>query len=176
MGYSRTQVYRAKAGKFFERVCLMFSRSTMLALFTLAGLTAGGAAQACPDYSLNGARDSFSSTDAWSERRYSVVAGGSVDLARCSSVPGIGNVARAPDFTFSYNHNANHSLRFQARAGCDTVLMVNDATGRWHWDDDSAGGTNAEVHLRAPSSGSIDVWVGTFGSGYCNANLHVESF
>ncbi|RED18080.1 hypothetical protein [Pontivivens insulae] len=154
----------------------MFKRSTILALSMVAGLSAAGAAQACPDYSLNGTPDRFSSTDAWTERRYPVIAGGSVDLARCGSVPGVGNVARAPDFTFYYTHNANHSLRFQARAGCDTVLMVNDATGRWHWDDDSAGGTNAEVHLYSPRTGYVDVWVGTYGSGYCDATLHVESF
>lgn len=154
----------------------MIFRSALIALALLAGTSGAALAQSCPDYRLNGSSDRFSSTDAYSERRYSVLAGGSIDLSRCSSVPGVGNIAHAPDFTFYYTHNANYSLRFQSRAGCDTVLMVNDASGRWHWDDDSAGGTNAEVHLYSPTSGYIDVWVGTYGSSLCNANLHVESF
>ena len=135
-----------------------------------------GAAWACPDQSLYGEEYTFSSDDLWNERRLSVTAGGNIDLSGCYNVPGTGYVIENPDFTISYNRTQNYNLRFRTQAGCDTILLINDANNQWYWDDDSAGGTNAEVWVNNAAGGYIDVWIGTYGSSTCDAQLLIESF
>lgn len=137
-------------------------------------LTAGAAAAGCPDFGQNGFNLSVSSQSLYSENRMDVVAGGSIDLGNCSSAPGVGYVSEAPDFTLSYQRTGNYNVRFRAQGGCDTVLLINDASGNWYWDDDS--GPDAQITLGNPQSGYIDVWVGTYNDELCNASLAMESF
>lgn len=137
-------------------------------------LTAGVAAARCPDYAQNGSGHSVSSESLYSETRMSVRAGGGVDLGTCSEAPGVGHVSEAPDFTLNYERTGSYNVRFRSQGNCDTVILINDAAGNWHWDDDT--GPDAEVTLGNPKSGYIDVWVGTYGGELCNATLVMESF
>lgn len=133
-------------------------------------------APTCPDMGLMGDERTFSSDDLYSEQRLSVVAGGSIDLSECNNLPGMGNVIEAPDFTITYEKNQNYDVRFQSEASCDTVLLINDASGDWHWDDDSGTDNGAEIMLENAEGGMIDVWIGTYDDQTCDATLMVESF
>ena len=62
-------------------------------------------------------------------------------------------------------------LAIRTEAGTDTTLVVNGPDGQWYCDDDSGGGTNAQVYFAKPSSGTYDIWVGTYGGGTQPATL-----
>ena len=100
--------------------------------------------------------------------------GGNIDTSRLSLAPGCrGYVTAQPDYILNYQ-NAASFIRFFFRAsqaggprnGRDTTLVINDANGRWHCDDDGGGNFNPMVDIRNPPSGQYDIWVGTYdGSG-----------
>ena len=109
--------------------------------------------------------------------------GGNIDASRLSLAPGCrGYVTARPDYILNYT-NAASFLRFFFRAndasgprnGRDTTLVINDANGRWHCDDDTGGNFNPMVDIRNPPSGQYDIWVGTYdGSGqYVDGTLAV---
>lgn len=138
--------------------------------------SAGGAALACPDVGMTGQALAYSSDEAWTPRSHPVVAGGGVDLGACGSVPGMGYVATAPDFELTFTANgAGRALEFRVTAACDAVLLVNDAQGGWHFNDDDAD-TNPRVRVSAAPEGVYDIWIGTFGPDTCDAELIVETF
>jgi hypothetical protein len=151
-----------------------------LAIIPLAvaafSLSTSDAAASCPDYGQNGASYSFTSDDLYSEQRLRVAAGGEVNLANCGSVPGVGYVAEAPDFTIQYQTNGGYNLRLRSQGSCDTVLLVNDAAGNWFWDDESGDGPDSHIMLANTASGYIDVWVGTYNDEICDATLLLETF
>jgi hypothetical protein len=147
-------------------------RATALAL----ALAMPGAALACPDVALTGESLTYSSDEAYAPRAHGVIAGGDVDLGACGSVPGAGYVATAPDFELTFTANgAGRALEFRVQADCDAVLLVNDATGQWHFNDDDAG-TDPRIRLDRAPEGLYDIWIGTFGPATCNAELIVETF
>jgi hypothetical protein len=57
-------------------------------------------------------------------------------------------------------------LRFFVRASGsgDTTLLINDASGNWHCNDDSSG-LNPMVSINNPPSGQYDIWVGSYRAG-----------
>ncbi len=55
-------------------------------------------------------------------------------------------------------------VQLQTLSSSDTTLIVRDAQGRFHCDDDSGGGRNANLGFGAPP-GRTGVWVGSFDSG-----------
>lgn len=133
-------------------------------------------ALACPDVGLTGQALSYTSDQAYAPQSSPVVAGGGVDLGACPSVPGTGYVATAPDFELTFSANSmGRALEFRVEAGCDATLLINDAGGAWHFNDDDAG-TNPRIRLDRASEGLYDIWIGTFGSDTCPATLIVETF
>lgn len=101
----------------------------------------------------------------------SIVSGGALDSSRMSLASGcVGFVTRKPDFILDYTQAANF-LRFYVTATGDTTLLINDASGRWHCNDDSNGGTNPMVDIRNPPAGQYDIWVGSYEA---NANIRGE--
>jgi hypothetical protein len=134
-------------------------------------------AQACPDVSQNGISVSFTSDDLYSAKNQKVIAGGSVDLAGCPSLPGYGFVTIAPDFTMTFSGNSvGRALEFRLNTECDSILLINDANGNWHYDDDSNGGLDAKIRLAKAANGTYDIWIGTRYTGNCNATLTFETF
>lgn len=91
-----------------------------------------------------------------------ILAGGDIDLQPAMHMAGF--VARAPDFSMSYHARVGGDapLIFSVTSNADTILLINDPAGHWHYDDDSAGGRDPRVRIENPSSGRYDIWVGTF--------------
>lgn len=133
---------------------------------------------ACPSPSNTGAVSlSYSSDELYTAKTHKVLAGGSLDLAGCTSLPGLGFVMSAPDFSVTFSGNsAGRALEFRLNSECDSILLVNDASGNWHYDDDSNGSLDAKLRLAKAANGIYDVWVGTRYSGNCNATLVIETF
>ncbi|HPD94027.1 MAG: hypothetical protein H6900_06525 [Rhodobacter sp.] len=156
----------------------MLTKTLRLIPMALAALgTSGGiaAAQSCPDWSLTGAQIAYSTADLAMPRSHPVVAGGNVDLSQCG-LDGWGYVVTQPDFDLTVTDNSGHNdLEIRVNAACDTVLLVNDANGQWHFNDDT-NGVNPAVRLTDAPAGAYDVWVGTFGTQTCQAALELQSY
>ena len=103
-----------------------------------------------------------------------ITSGGSLDASGMSLAPGCrGYVTRRPDYIVDYQDAASF-LRFYAVSQGDTTLVINDAAGRWHCNDDSNGGLNPTVDISNPPSGQYDIWVGSYrGSENLRSTLHV---
>ncbi|MGF1464766.1 MAG: peptidase S1 [Sandaracinaceae bacterium] len=95
-----------------------------------------------------------------------ITSGGGLDASSMNLAPGCrGYVTQRPDYILNYSNPASF-LRFYfvAAGNGDTTLVINDANGRWHCNDDSYG-LNPGIDLRNPPQGQYDIWVGSYASG-----------
>lgn len=147
----------------------------------VAGLVlalSAGSALACPNINLreNANLGTLTGSFLYTERSYGVVAGGTVNLSRCGFSGASGFVISNPDFQFRFQNDGGYRrLEIGVVGQCDTVLLVNDATGQWHFNDDT-NGLDPIVNVFGAPSGVYDVWIGTFGSSNCRASLTVETW
>jgi hypothetical protein len=104
----------------------------------------------------------------------SITSGGSIDSSSLGLGAGCrGFVTRQPDYILDYR-NAASFLRFYVTGSGDTTLVINDARGRWHCNDDSHGGLNPTVDINRPPSGQYDIWVGSYRANEnIRTTLHV---
>ncbi|PQO22031.1 hypothetical protein C2I36_15205 [Rhodobacteraceae bacterium WD3A24] len=155
---------------------------TLLSVFAAAvtvliGLGAPAQAQSCPNWSLSGSSVSYGAEGLWTPRSFGVTAGGGTNLGNCGNIPGRGWVSAAPDFELDFfENNARRDLEFRTQGSCDTVLLVNDASGQWHFNDDGGSSLNASMRLSNAPTGTYDIWVGTYGSSNCSTTLVMETF
>lgn len=101
--------------------------------------------------------------------RISITAGGSINTSTVASECR-GQVSAAPDYQITYTAGSL-PLSIRTNSSTDTTLLVSGPRGEWYCDDDSAGNRNAEVRFSKPSSGTYDIWVGTYGGGTASADL-----
>ena len=142
----------------------------------LVGLTAS-AASACPNWQLDGRQNLGNLTGSYlfTPRSWNVQAGGGYNLANCQA-PGSGWVIAEPDFQFNFQNDGGYGrLEFEVFGNCDTVLLINDANGRWHFNDDGSG-LDPVINIMNPPNGTYDVWVGTYGQTTCPAQIEIESW
>ena len=133
-------------------------------------------AEACPDWGLNGPRLNYSGQDLWQPRSVGVTAWGQWTLSNCAA-PGGGYVRSVPDYELNLTGNPQrYDLDFSVQGQCDTVLLINDATGQWHFNDDGAGNLQPRIRLSQAQPGTYDIWVGTYGPSSCSATLTMETF
>ena len=67
------------------------------------------------------------------------------------------------DYELNYT-SGTYSLGIYVLGSVDTTLVVNDPAGRWFCNDDFGGrsGTNPGLVFQNPTSGSYDIWVGSY--------------
>ncbi|SFI54981.1 hypothetical protein [Jannaschia pohangensis] len=162
----------------------MFAHTLTATALGLALSCLAGAALACPDVSQNGAYGRFTGQQLYEAKFFSVTAGGDFPIrARCK---GIYNALRSergegffpvrPDFTLETPGLAGFTLVISVVSDCDSALLINTPAGNWYYDDDDNGNLDARIDLTAPSSGVLDIWVGTADGEYCDAQLRLETF
>ncbi|MBY6199900.1 hypothetical protein KUV65_00865 [Maritalea mobilis] len=156
------------------RVVLRAGAAAALALGL--GVTVA-AAQTCPNVGLSGRALSYSAGQlVGGGQTVNVMAGGNIDLGACASVPGHGWIIEAPDFELMLNAMPpGQSLTLSVDGTCDAVLLVNDARGQWHYNDDAGGSLDPSITIPGASNGLYDIWVGTFGSATCPATLTLRA-
>ena len=152
-------------------------RSLALSAAALFGLSA--AAFACPTYTMTGQSHNVSGPQLMAGQQWNVVAGGENNLRNCPQV-GInrtGYFISPPDFSFYMSQMNGYDLTtsVQGQGGCDTALLLNDPTTRWHFDDDSGGRLQPRITLPQPANGRLDAWVGTYTGEYCNAEIRLQT-
>ncbi|MEJ6391848.1 hypothetical protein V8J82_01190 [Gymnodinialimonas sp. 2305UL16-5] len=143
----------------------------------LALCAMGGAAYACPNFALSQGGLNYDGSQLFQPINLGVQAGGNFTLDQCGlGVLGFGQFRAAPDFTLNLSNMAGRELELSVGSSCDPALLVNDATGQWHFNDDDIG-LNPGLRLGGPDvQGRVDVWVGTFSGNGCPANLSVQTF
>ena len=92
--------------------------------------------------------------------RRTLQAGGNIRLGAMAGCPGGGYVANAPDLRLNYR-SGRYVLSFYAVSNSDTLLLVNDPSGRWYCNDDFSG-LNPGMMFNNPMSGQWDIWAGTY--------------
>ena len=84
----------------------------------------------------------------------------------------------APDYNVVYDASGQ-PLSVLVVSDSDTTLLVNDALGRWHCNDDSrfAGGSNPAITFDEAESGTYNIWVGSYEQGSVDqANILVTEY
>lgn len=92
-----------------------------------------------------------------------LVAGGDIDASSLGEGC-VGFIADAPDFRVTYEAGTDFPLIISAVSDADTTLVVNDAGGGWHCNDDTDG-LNPAIRFDQPASGQYDIWVGVYADG-----------
>lgn len=101
------------------------------------------------------------------------VGGGATQIQGCAGLPGRGFFNANPAITLNLSGMTADSdfEDFEVRldSSCDTTLLIRDAQGTWHYDDDSGPGLNSRLRLSnlAALNGQVSIWVGTFNSTPC---------
>jgi|GEM_PF-158372 hypothetical protein len=129
------------------------------------------------DYTANPNYGSVSLTSGFTPDPYSVnlTSGGSVSIASALGGSCRGYATSAPDFRISYTAGSFNMLSFYVTSEGDTTLVVLDADGDWYCDDDSGEGLNGQINIANPSSGTYDIWVGSFSStSFVSATLNIS--
>jgi hypothetical protein len=159
----------------------MRTKTLVSAALFLAIAGFSNTAIACPNFNLSGETYSLTGTDLYTPRSFKVVAGGSNALSGCPNVrpqteSGPGYVTSTPDFTFSLSGLDPYRLDISVRSACDAMLLVNTGRANWYYDDDDNGNLDPKIVLTRPSSGWLDIWVGTYDGEACDAVLTLETF
>ena len=85
-----------------------------------------------------------------------------------------GWVADRSSADIKLNWTANGTLHISATSSADVTLVVNDANGNWHCNDD-AQGTNPGLTINNASSGLVEIWIGSYESGqYASTNVQIS--
>ncbi|MDG4649782.1 hypothetical protein P6F26_15160 [Roseibacterium sp. SDUM158017] len=133
----------------------------------------------CPNPNMQGMTVYTSGSDLYGPDTYQTTATGGATISSCG-LPGSGYVGAQPNFTMFLNGMESYGrLEIEVSSGnCDTTLLVRDAFGQWHFDDDSGGGLMPTLNLTnvAALNGRIDVWVGTYGNQNCPASVEFETW
>ncbi|WP_136253972.1 hypothetical protein [Onishia niordana] len=71
-----------------------------------------------------------------------------------------------PDLDINFEAS-QYPLTIYVESAADTTLVVYDANGNWHCNDDysTASGTNPALQWRSPTAGNYNVWVGSYTPG-----------
>ena len=118
----------------------------------------------------------YTSEDLWTERAIDFTAGGAQDIAGCEQFYASGYYSARPDFAFYYDaEDRGRMVRIKVTSSCDTTLVVNDAEGRWHYNDDDEG-LNPALRFDNAASGLYHIWMGTYSSQMCPATISFETF
>jgi hypothetical protein len=85
-----------------------------------------------------------------------------------------------PSLSLTLNGMEAYSrLEIEVDSECDTTLLVRDAFGNWHYDDDGADEPLMpllNLENTAALNGRVDIWVGTFSATSCQASVELETW
>ncbi|MEQ8404698.1 MAG: hypothetical protein RKE49_06335 [Oceanicaulis sp.] len=101
-----------------------------------------------------------------------VTAGGPLSASDAVQAGCSGSITREP--TVELRYDGSGSLYIYTSGGADTTLAINRPDGSWVCNDDGAAGTNAGLRFTGSTSGTYDIYVGTFGGGQANTTLNVS--
>ncbi|MFO1016277.1 MAG: peptidase S1 [Hyphomonadaceae bacterium] len=151
-------------------IARIFAAGAALAAFATAGVAAAQNFNLSPAYGTLNLTAGFTPDP----QVVNVVSGGGNDASQTVSSSCRGMVADAPDVRLNYRAGS-YPLIISVNSSSDTTLVVNGPDGSWYCDDDGGNaGLNPSLRFGSPQSGQYDIWVGSYGGGNANAQVHVS--
>lgn len=137
------------------------------------GTTPPAPVSTCPEWSLGGTEVNLVAGGTQSS---SVVAGGPVDMfGNQCGIQAHGHITEAPNFSLYFDpQDADSTLTISADGECDTLILVNDPTTAWLFNDD-ANGLQPSLSIGSAQAGRYDIWVGTYGGGTCTTTFNASA-
>lgn len=129
---------------------------------TVIGLATANMAWACPDGNLPAAQQSTLSGSA----QISVPMAAESDWSSCEGLSDVfvtGFGSAAPSLSVDVA-DAGGDVVFGGRGTCDTVMLVRDPSGAYHFNDDGGSASQPLISLAA-QGGAYQVWLGSYGQG-----------
>jgi hypothetical protein len=107
------------------------------------------------------------------------IGGANTNLVNCAGIDGVGFFYANPTFTLDLSDVGDDFWRFQVNtpAAATPTLLVQDAAGNFHFDDDSGSDFNSRVRMfdMDDIQGRINIWVGTYNNATCDdARLRIR--
>lgn len=148
---------------------------------SMGGGMPGGIIEGCPDPSATAQQTiRTDGQELYSPDTYVVTAGGQTPVSSCGLPAGRGHATMTPSLSLALNGMEAYSrLEIEVDSECDTTLLVRDAFGNWHYDDDGADEPFMpllNLENTAALNGRVDIWVGTFSATSCQASVELETW
>lgn len=140
----------------------------------------------CPNIQIAANWMTVRNTDLATALQFRRLAGGTQNLANCNLGTGSRFISAQPAFVLNYTNDGNgrngQRLRLRMEDGntgrtCDTTFMVRDPNGQWWYNDDLPNyGWNAGLAMGNAPTGLYHVFIGTYNSGTCQADIILERY
>ncbi len=152
---------------------IVFGFATLATLGALIAVTSVGAInwQAQPTFGTITLQSNFRPDP----HEVPVTSGGSNDASMLGGACA-GFIATAPDYDLNYT-GGKFKLSISAVSDSDTTLVVFDAAGEWHCNDDysTESGLNPGIVWDNPPSGNYNIWIGSYSRGdMASATLRIS--
>ncbi|MCP2680476.1 hypothetical protein NHF45_13145 [Maricaulaceae bacterium NA33B04] len=76
--------------------------------------------------------------------------------------------------TVEVRYDGSSDFHIYTSGSADVTLAVNGPDGTWYCNDDGASGANAGVSLTSGTTGTYDIYVGTFSQGSQSTRLNIS--
>lgn len=76
--------------------------------------------------------------------------------------------------TLEITYDGDGPLHIYTESDSDLTLVVNDANGGWVCDGDGGRSVNPYIMFSPDAAGTYDIWVGTYGGGTVDAEVHIS--
>jgi hypothetical protein len=103
------------------------------------------------------------------------VGGASTHLDNCSGISGTGYFHANPTYTLNLSGmDGFNRFEVDLDSSCDTTLLIQDAAGNFHFNDDSGRPwwRDLDSRLRLDNmddlDGQVNIWIGTYGGDTCD--------
>lgn len=126
----------------------------------------------CPNPSLIGPSLYLSGPQLLAPQAYVAQLGTGNDIDDCPGIDGYGRADPAPSFTLYMSQMDGYQFTAEMSSDCDPTLIIRDAYGQWHFNDDGPAGLQPQLVLNgAQLNGRVDVWVGNYGDYSCQGTI-----
>ncbi len=129
-------------------------------------------AAVCPNPSLIGPSLNVTGPQLTTAQAYVAQVAGQHDVDGCPGIEGWGMFDEAPSFTLYMSEMAGYQFTAETTSDCDPTMIVRDAFGQWHFNDDGPNGLQPQIQLDGGAlNGRVDVWVGGFSGSSCTGTI-----
>ena len=126
----------------------------------------------CPNPALIGPSLTLTGAQLMTPQGYVANVTGGQDLNSCNiNTFATGSASQTPQFTLNMSGMSGMTFVAELDTPCDPTLLIHDAFGQYHFNDDS-NGLNSRLEIDGSSlNGQVSVWVGTWSGEQCTGTI-----
>jgi hypothetical protein len=126
----------------------------------------------CPNPNMVGPSLNVTGPQLISAQAYVAQVGGTHAVDNCPGIDGWGFAEEAPSFTLYMSQMAGYQFTAETTSDCDPTMIIRDASGQWHFNDDDPNGLQPQLQIDGSAlEGRVDIWVGSFGGNSCQGTI-----